>query len=84
MLREREIIVKRLMGYPIYKIIFNFIIFIVSIFVISSIISVYLAHAIDWLSLVISGLLCVAAIALSFIIIIYDIHNRNRTMGSDS
>ena len=83
MLREREIIVKRLMGYPIYKIIFNFIIFIVSIFVISSIISVYLAHAIDWLSLVISGLLCVAAIALSFIIIIYDIHNRNRTMGSD-
>lgn len=84
MLREREIIVKRLMGYPIYKIIFNFIIFIVSIFVISSIISVYLAHAIDWLSLVISGLLCVGAIALSFIIIIYDIHNRNRTIGSDS
>ena len=84
MLREREIIVKRLMGYPIYKIIFNFIIFIGSIFVISSIISVYLAHAIDWLSLVISGVLCFEAVVLSFIIIIYDIHNRNRTIGSDS
>lgn len=84
MLCEREIIVKRLMGYPIFKIIFNLLIFIGSIYVISSILSVYLAHEIDWLSLVISGLLCVGTVILSFIIIIYDIHQRNRTIGRDS
>lgn len=74
--REKEIIIKRFMGYSLYKIMTVPVIFISGIFIVSNIISIYLMHTIDWLSLTESVLAFVGAIAMSFSIILYDISKR--------
>lgn len=84
LLREKEIIIKRFMGFPLRTIMFIPVAFISIVFILSNVISIYLAHTIDWLSLSESALIFLGTILMSFIIVLYDIKKRNRTIGRDS
>lgn len=84
LLREKEIIIKQFMGFPLYMIMLTPISFISAVFIVSNLIAIYTSRSVDWLGLAESSLIYLGTILMSFTIVLYDIRKRNRTIGRDS